>query len=121
MTLVASLVAFLSAILTLIAWAIDIALYAHVKAQANKLSLADPNTFTGPGMYLISLTILTSMSERYVAFWMTFAAFLLLIIGGLTVCCGRRRDRMSGASNTYPLTTGTPTRRPGFLGRFRKN
>ncbi|KAI8992788.1 hypothetical protein BD414DRAFT_482207 [Trametes punicea] len=81
-TLLASLTAFLAALLTLIAFAIDIALYAWLKHQMSKLAGVGSNTDTAPG------------------FWMTFVAFLLLCFAGCTVCFGRRRDRMEGAT-TY--------------------
>ena len=35
-----------------------------------------------------------------VAFWLTFVSFLLLALAGCTVCFGRRRDRLDGAT-TY--------------------
>ncbi|KAI0776639.1 hypothetical protein BD413DRAFT_610250 [Trametes elegans] len=81
-TLLASLVSFLAALLTLIAFAIDIALYAWVKHQMGKLDGVASNTDTAPG------------------FWLTFVSFLLLCFAGCTVCFGRRRDRMEGAT-TY--------------------
>lgn len=37
-------------------------------------------------------------------FWLTFVSFLLLCLAGCTVCFGRRRDRMSGAT-TYPVAS----------------
>lgn len=98
-TLVASLVSFLAALITLIAFAIDIALYAYVKHEMKKLNVG-ANTITAPG------------------FWLTFAAFILLLLAGCTVCFGRRKDRMSGAGTSYPKTNAG-TRRPGFFGRFR--
>jgi hypothetical protein len=48
-------------------------------------------------------------------FWLTFASFILLLLAGCTVCFGRRRDRMSGAT-----TSSRPARRP-FWSRFRRN
>ncbi|KAF7974414.1 hypothetical protein HWV62_12272 [Athelia sp. TMB] len=97
-TLLASLVSALAALITLIAFAIDIALYAYVK---DKLRHIDHNTHTGPG------------------FWLTFVSFILLLLAACTVCFGRRRDRMSGATS-YPMSqTNNP--RPGFMGRFRRN
>ncbi len=33
-------------------------------------------------------------------FWLTFVSFLLLCFAGCTVCFGRRRDRLDGAT-TY--------------------
>jgi len=95
-TLVASIVSFLAATITLIAFAIDIALYAYVKHQMKKIPGAGANTLTGPG------------------FWLTFVSFILLILAGCTVCFGRRKDRMSGSS-------GYSSSKPGFFSRFRRN
>ncbi|EJF55914.1 hypothetical protein DICSQDRAFT_175390 [Dichomitus squalens LYAD-421 SS1] len=80
--LLASLAAFLAAFLTLVAFLCDIALYAWVKHQVGKLSNVGSNTDTAPG------------------FWITFVCFLLLTFAGCTVCFGRRRDRLDGAT-TY--------------------
>jgi len=96
-TLLASITSFLAAILTLIAFAIDIALYALVKHEMNKLQIG-ANTNTAPG------------------FWLTFVTFILLLLAGCTVCFGRRRDRMSGAT-----TTAYSTGKGGFFSRFRRN
>jgi hypothetical protein len=76
-SLVASLVSFLAALFTLIAFAIDIALYAHVRKQMNDLNTIQKNTNTGPG------------------FWMTFVSLILLLLAGCTVCFGRRRERIN--------------------------
>ncbi|EDR09461.1 uncharacterized protein LACBIDRAFT_319082 [Laccaria bicolor S238N-H82] len=96
-TLIASLVAFLAALLTLIAFAIDIALLVFVRHEMGNL-LIGAHTITGPG------------------FWLTFASFILLLLAGCTVCFGRRRDRMSGASTS----TRTPRAKTGPFWR-RKN
>ncbi|EPQ55636.1 pali-domain-containing protein [Gloeophyllum trabeum ATCC 11539] len=87
-TLLASIVSFLAALLTLIAFAIDIALYAYVHHEMGKLS-GSVNTDTAPG------------------FWLTFVSLILLLLAGCTVCFGRRRERMSGSSygNSYPMST----------------
>jgi hypothetical protein len=47
-TLVSSLVSFLAALLTVIAFAIDIALYAYVKHEMGNLT-SNESTITGPG------------------------------------------------------------------------
>lgn len=94
-TLVSSLISFLAALIVLIAFAIDIALFTFLKHQTDKLNVGT-RAVTAPG------------------FWMTFATLLLLLLAGCTVCFGRRRDRMSGAS--YSETT---TKRP-FWRRFRR-
>lgn len=48
-TLFASLMSFLAAFLTLVAFACDIALLAFLKHQVNKLNDLDPSTKAGPG------------------------------------------------------------------------
>jgi hypothetical protein len=84
-SLIASLVSFLGALFTLIAFAIDIALYVHVRKQVNDLHTINSNTDAGPG------------------FWMTLATFVLLLLAGCTVCFGRRRERTARGttSNSY--------------------
>ncbi|KAF9813678.1 hypothetical protein IEO21_05449 [Rhodonia placenta] len=84
--LLAALAAFLASIITLIAFATDIALFAYVKEKASKLDGTTTTTDTAP------------------AFWMTFAAMLLLWLASSMVCIGRRRDRMSDATN-YPMAS----------------
>ncbi|EMD32824.1 hypothetical protein CERSUDRAFT_118517 [Gelatoporia subvermispora B] len=86
MILLASLLSFLAATLTLIAFAIDIALYAFVKHEMGHFSDVSKTTDTAP------------------AFWMTFVSFILLCLAGCTVCFGRRRDRMAGATS-YPVSS----------------
>lgn len=55
MTLLASLVSFLAALLTLISFAIDIALLAFVKHQMGKLVGVSEHTNGGPGKHLLLL------------------------------------------------------------------
>jgi len=71
--LVAMLVAFLAALLTLIAFAIDIALFTYVKNKMDDIPDVSEKTMPGPG------------------FWMTLAAFLVTVIGGCFACFGRRK------------------------------
>jgi hypothetical protein len=52
-------------------------------------------------------------------FWLTFAALILTLLAGCTVCFGRRRERMYNAT-TYPSTYETGAKKPGFLSRFRR-
>lgn len=54
LSLIASLLAFLSAALTLIAFAIDIALYAYVKHEMKKLVGVSDVTLTGPGQSFVA-------------------------------------------------------------------
>jgi len=99
MTLLCSLTSFLAALLTLLAFAVDIALFAYLKHQVNKLPQVQSKTTTSAG------------------FWMTFVSLILLLLAGCTVCFGRRQSRMSGATS-YP-TYSNPQK--GFWSRFRKN
>jgi ABC-type nickel/cobalt efflux system permease component RcnA len=98
-TLVASLVSFLAALLTLVAFAINIALFVYVKHELGTLNINE-TTITGPG------------------FWLTFVSLLLLLLAGCTVCFGRRRDRMAGATNNSYQLNGP---KGGLLSRFGRN
>ena len=51
LTLLASLTSFLAALLTLIAFAVDIALFAFVKHEMGKLDSVDASTDTAPGEF----------------------------------------------------------------------
>jgi len=73
-TLISSLVSFLAAFMTLLAFACDIALFAWVKHQMGNLNISQ-STYPGP------------------AFWMTLVTFILLLLAGCTVCFGHRRER----------------------------
>jgi len=84
--LFASLASFLAGTVAFIAFLVDVALYAYVKSEVGKLDNVDAHTDTAPG------------------FWMTFVSFILLFLAGGTVCFGRRRDRMAGATN-YPMAS----------------
>ncbi|KAF8203319.1 hypothetical protein BJ912DRAFT_1138359 [Pholiota molesta] len=85
-TLIASLLSFTAALITLIAFAIDIALFALVKHAVSGLGIG-ATTKTAPG------------------FWLTFVSFILLILAGCTVCLGRRSSRSSSATTSYPMQT----------------
>ncbi|KAF4612310.1 hypothetical protein D9613_003702 [Agrocybe pediades] len=131
-TLLASIVSFLAAALTLIAFAIDIALFVLVRNAMNKLDIG-ANTDTAPGTYLSSELCFylpcrvpkvafvigtTFIIASRLRFWMTFVTLILLFLAGCTVCFGRRRDRMSGATTqSYPLYEN----KGGFFSRFRRN
>ncbi|KAF8218692.1 hypothetical protein L208DRAFT_1427192 [Tricholoma matsutake] len=81
--LFASLTSFLAAQITLLAFACDIALFVYLRQQVNRLHGVVSKTTPSAG------------------FWLTFVSFILLLLAGLTVCLGRRRDRMAGATE-YP-------------------
>ena len=115
-TLLASLVSFLAAILALISFAIDIALYAYFKNQMGDLGFGG-NTITGPGM-LLPFAVCDHVLTRFVkGFWLTFTSMILLVLAGFTVCCGRRRDRMATAIDSAP----SPGSKRNFFTRFRRN
>ncbi|KAI6030318.1 pali-domain-containing protein [Pisolithus marmoratus] len=95
-TLYASLVGFLAALLAFIAFLIDVALFAYVKNQMGNLGFGG-STITGPG------------------FWLTFTSMILLVLGGCTVCFGRRRRRMANATST------STSPKEKFFSRFRRN
>jgi len=89
LTLISSLLAFLAALLTFIAFLIDIALLAFVKDKMGDLNSSG----------------IRSQTNTAPAFWLTFVSLILLLLGGCTVCFGRRRDRAAlgaGTTSTYP-------------------
>ncbi|KAG6832575.1 hypothetical protein H0H87_001231 [Tephrocybe sp. NHM501043] len=110
-TFVATLFAFLASVLSLIAFALDIALFVYLKHQVNKLPNVQAKTTIGNG------------------FWLTFVSFLLLILGGATVCLGRRhRTKRTEAATAYPTETPAVDAPPPnisekkpFWAKFRKN
>ncbi|KAF5329751.1 hypothetical protein D9619_009113 [Psilocybe cf. subviscida] len=100
-TLMSSIMSFLAALLTLIAFAIDIALFIMVRRANNNLDIgANTNT--------------SAASSFLIAFWMTLVVFILLLMAGCTVCFGRRRARMADATTAYPM------QKTGFFSRFRR-
>jgi len=102
MGIISSLIAFLAALLTLIAFAIDIALFALIRVESDNLG-AGVTTITGPG------------------FWLTFASFILLLVGGCTVCFGCRQSRrLDGASASTGNRTQTRQRKP-LWGGLKRN
>ncbi|KAJ7167905.1 pali-domain-containing protein [Mycena filopes] len=86
----------LAAFLLTLAFIVDIALYAFVKQQVNKL----PH----PGKVTTSS-----------AFWMTLTSLILVVMAGGSVFYGRRKD-----VDAYP-TLSSGSGKGGFLARFRRN
>ncbi|PWN51712.1 pali-domain-containing protein [Violaceomyces palustris] len=76
--LIAFITHFLAALLALIAFAIDIVLYIYAKRKIHSVA---PNSNVMPGP----------------AFYMTLISIPLLVFAGLTVCCGRRKDKEGSA------------------------
>jgi len=92
--LVASLVSFLGATLTLIVFAIDIALFVHIKSRMDNVG---GSSKPGP------------------AFWMTLVALVLTTLAGCIVCFGRRRHART-TDEAYKIETKRP-----WYSRFRRN
>ncbi|KAJ6461881.1 hypothetical protein C8R47DRAFT_993412 [Mycena vitilis] len=82
----------------LIAFAIDIALFAFVHHEIGKLDNVDANVNAGS------------------AFWMTLVSLIFVLLAGCTVCFGRRKE---SGNDAYPMFTKSSG--GGFLSRFRKN
>jgi hypothetical protein len=113
LTLIASLVSFLAALVTLVAFAIDIALFARVRHEMRGLGV-DANTNTAPGLSPNDYFLIRRVNDAIIplAFWMTLVAFVLLLLAGCTVCLGRRKARMADATRTTPATPKTSQLRP---------
>ncbi|KAJ6559872.1 hypothetical protein B0H19DRAFT_1145975 [Mycena capillaripes] len=93
--ILATLSSLIAAFLMLLAFIVDIALFAFVKQQVGTL----PNGHTSTSA----------------AFWMAFVSLILVIVAGGAVFFGRRRETDSSYP-TYSSSSGG-----GFLSRFRKN
>ncbi|KZT05027.1 uncharacterized protein LAESUDRAFT_760494 [Laetiporus sulphureus 93-53] len=91
MILLTSLATFVGGVITLVAFAVDIALLAYVKHEMGQLADVSVAVNPAPG------------------FWMTFASFLALMVAGGAICLGRRRDRMAGATS-YPMASSKVSR-----------
>ncbi|KAN0124417.1 hypothetical protein V8E52_002066 [Russula decolorans] len=97
LVLFSSLISFIAALLTLIAFAIDIALYTIVRDKVLRLPDVQVRTVAAPG------------------FWITLTSLLLLLMAGCTGLIGRRRSRMAGATDYLP------PEKSGFFSRFRRS
>ncbi|KAJ6465012.1 pali-domain-containing protein [Mycena sanguinolenta] len=95
---IASLASFVAAAILLIAFAIDIALFAFVHHEVGKLKNVDAAVHAGS------------------AFWMTLVSFILVLLAGCTVCFGRRKERGDDAYPMFTKTAGSG----GILSRFRR-
>ncbi|KAJ2932001.1 hypothetical protein H1R20_g5078, partial [Candolleomyces eurysporus] len=109
--LLASLTSFLAAVLHLISFAIQIALFARVRNEMKKLEVG-ANTKPAPG------------------FWLVFVSLVLTLLAGCIVCFGHRRDRRATRGAPTPVTPAyaektvnepATTSKPGFFSRFRRN
>jgi len=88
-SLVAALVSLLGAVLTLIAFAIDIALLAFIKSKMNNISGVSEHTMPGP------------------AFYMTLVVLVITSVAGCTVCFCRNRHR-DHDTESYKLSSRKP-------------
>jgi hypothetical protein len=91
--LMSSLFSFLGALFTLIVFAIDIALFANIRAKMDNIG---GKVNPGP------------------AFWMTLVVLVLTNVAGCVVCFGRRRRRTD--SGEYKIETKKP-----WYHKFRRN
>jgi len=96
LALLSSLLSFAAALLTVIAFAIDISLYTIVHSKVHRLGDVQVRSVAGPG------------------FWITLASLILLLIAGCTGCFGRHRSRMTGATDYMD------PEKPEFFARFRR-
>ncbi|KAJ7061253.1 pali-domain-containing protein [Mycena amicta] len=94
--LIASLTAMLAAVILLIAFAIDIALFAYVHHKVGTLKNVSGNVDAGT------------------AFWFTLVELILVLVASVTVCLGRRKD---GGGDSYPMFSNPSG---GFFSRFKK-
>jgi hypothetical protein len=107
MTLLASIFSLVAALIVLIAFAVDIALFAFLKHQMGKLEGIPSNTMPGPGGHCFStLPAIDGLTDSlcHAAFWMTMVVFILLLVSTCTVWIGRRKDR-GDAATSYPVTS----------------
>lgn len=95
-TLIASLMSFTAAGFMLIALAIDIALYVHVRNEFASVPGVADDTSAGAGL------------------WITLSVLILLLISGCIVCFGRRRE-----SKKRDLESPLSTKRPWY-NKFRR-
>ena len=91
--------------MTVVAFAIDIALFARVRHEMKGLGV-DTNTNTAPGLSFIDSFLIRPVNGViiHLAFWMTLVAFVLLLLAGCTVCFGRRKTRLADARTAAPVT-----------------
>ncbi|KAH9987374.1 hypothetical protein BJV77DRAFT_796733 [Russula vinacea] len=97
LSLLASLLSFVAALLTLIAFAIDITLYIIVHNRVQRLQYGLARTVAAPGV------------------WITLVSLIMLLMAACTGWFGRRRSRMAGATDYLP------PEKPGVFAMFRRS
>ncbi|KAH9992139.1 hypothetical protein BJV77DRAFT_454072 [Russula vinacea] len=91
------ILSFIAAFLTLIAFAIDIALYIIVHDRVQRILDGQVRTVAAPGV------------------WITLVSLILLLMATCAGWLGRRRSRMAGT------TDHLPSEKPGVLAMFRRS
>ncbi|KAJ3481110.1 hypothetical protein NLI96_g7887 [Meripilus lineatus] len=109
------MVSALSAVLILIAFAIDIALWARVKNRAGILTGTKLTTTTAPGSSLPLLVIMVISSNDLwliLAFWMTFVSLVLSIVASGLIFVGYSKG--GDGDSSYAMSSGS------WFSKFRK-
>jgi hypothetical protein len=109
---------FIAALLTLIALAIDIALYAIVHNRVHSLDGVQVRSVAAPGIansrHLFSSLGIADTCRGLTGFWITLVSLILLLVAGGIGWLGRRRSRMTGATDYLA------PEKPGFFSRIRR-
>ena len=106
---------FIAAFLTLIAFAIDIALYIIVHDRVQRILDRQVRTVAAPGMAKPFFLFPLSVDMWATGVWITLVSLILLLMATCTGWLGRRRSRMAGA------TDHLPSEKPGVLAMFRRS
>jgi hypothetical protein len=114
LALLASLLSFIAALLTLIAFAIDITLYIIVHNRVQRLQNGLARTVAGPGM-AFPFSSLGMVDTWATGVWITLVSLILLLMAACTGWFGRRRSRMAGATDYLP------PKKPNVFAMFRRS
>ena len=109
------ILSFIAAFLTLIAFAIDIALYIIVHDRVQRILDGQVRTVAAPGMAKPFFLFPLSVDMWATGVWITLVSLILLLMATCTGWLGRRRSRMAGA------TDHLPSEKPGVLAMFRRS
>ena len=109
------ILSFIAAFLTLIAFAIDIALYIIVHDRVQRILDGQVRTVAAPGMAKPFFLSPLSVDMCATGVWITLVSLILLLMATCTGWLGRRRSRMAGA------TDHLPSEKPGVLAMFRRS
>ena len=117
LSLLASLLSFVAALLTLIAFAIDITLYIIVHNRVQRLQYGLARTVAAPGMAKTAFPFssLGIVDTWATGVWITLVSLIMLLMAACTGWFGRRRSRMAGATDYLP------PEKPGVFAMFRRS